>query len=146
MKSVETKFLEAGIPYSELDRQIIPLVDVLTFDIGLTTEFSCYGHGDDRGDKISIVFADGVRDEDVLRFAEFLGSEKGYFVSFDKWHRAFDKDSGLRANWIMKSTGGWGSEDCPSKTHYFNELISVCKKYAELTECPTKKGAEIDGH
>lgn len=37
-------FLAKGIPYDELDTQMINLIDILNFKIGLKTRHCCFGH------------------------------------------------------------------------------------------------------
>lgn len=134
MNDVKERFESVGIPYDDIDAQVIPLVDVLNFVVGIPTEFSCYGHGDseDGGHKnIHIVFDEVVSDEEIYHLAEYLGRKLGYFVAFSKWVRAFDETSGLFENWIMESIYSWSVEDCKEKQEYFAELIKTLKEYSE---------------
>lgn len=38
------KFIRNGIPYDELDTQMINLINILNFKIGLKTRHCCFGH------------------------------------------------------------------------------------------------------
>ena len=67
---IRAKFLRREIPFDELDVEMIELIDVFNFDLGLKTMFCCYGHKN--GEETCVVFDACVTDEQIIRLAEYL--------------------------------------------------------------------------
>lgn len=107
------RFLSAGIPYKEIDKELINLIDVLNFDLNLKTEYCCYGHKN--GQEMYIFFNECVTEEQILDLANFLAKSKreislpelgiyfgAEFGEFNKNIVTKDKKLLIRWNWIYR--------------------------------------------
>lgn len=101
------KFIQAGISYNSLDKEIIPLLEILNFDLDLKTEYSCFGH--ECNEVPYIVFVKEVDDPEILALAKFLAQSNritianginldNNFGEFNKWVRNSDGE-GIVINW-----------------------------------------------
>ena len=82
-----------------MDKECIPLCDLFN-SIGLTTQFSCCGHGESR---FQIIFADKVTDEQMYPFIEKLSRTCSYtpiIGGFLKWTRKVDDK--IVSNWTYQ--------------------------------------------
>lgn len=98
-KDVRNRFLRNGIPYDDIDPEMITILDNLNFHIGLKTEFCCFGH--DEYDETYIVFDSAVTDEEIFGLSEHLMKEIGNFGSFNKWVRS-DGLNAIFVNWTFE--------------------------------------------
>lgn len=83
----------------DMDKECIPLCDLFN-SIGLTTQFSCCGHGES---PFQIIFADNVYDKQIYDFIDMLSQDKGHTPivgSFLKWMRKVDDKIVL--NWTYQ--------------------------------------------
>lgn len=83
----------------DMDKECIPLCDLFN-SIGLTTQFSCCGHGES---PFKIIFADNVYDKQIYDFIDILSQDKGHTPivgSFLKWMRKVDDKIVL--NWTYQ--------------------------------------------
>lgn len=83
----------------DMDKECIPLCDLFN-SIGLTTQFSCCGHGES---PFQIIFADNVYDKQIYDFIDMLSQDKGHTPivgSFLKWMRKVDNKIVL--NWTYQ--------------------------------------------
>jgi len=79
------RFEEAGIPYFEIDKEMLPLIDVLNFDLGLKTKYCCYGHKD--SDQIYVIFDESVSEQKILDLIYKRNSWTLPSLWFYKWYR-----------------------------------------------------------
>ena len=97
---IRERFMDVGIPYDDIDREMVEIIDVLNFELGMKTEFCCYGHSDE--ENVDIVFDKCVTDDQILGLAEYLSKSKietvvgGIYIfndfgEFNKWVRNGDE-------------------------------------------------------
>jgi hypothetical protein len=79
------RFLENGIPYDEIDPEMIDIVDILNFKLGYKTRFCCYGHR--KYDNFYIMFDTNVSDEMIYKMMKHLNDKKFQYGTFNKWAR-----------------------------------------------------------
>lgn len=60
---IKGKFLSNGIPFDELDPEMIQLVDILNFDLGLITTHCCFGHSN--GEELYVSFDECIEDGEI---------------------------------------------------------------------------------
>jgi hypothetical protein len=119
-KQIE-RFLNAGIPYSELDIEMIDLIDVLNFHLGLKTKYCCFGHDDKTTPYV--VFDGNVTDEQIYRLAEQTG--KSYLqINFNKWVRYYP----VTTNWTMNLKVLFLDPNCDDKKKYLNDVVECLKQ------------------
>ncbi len=83
----------------DMDKECIPLCDLFN-SIGLTTQFSCCGHG---ASSFEIIFNDSVTDEEMHSFIERLSQTNSYtpiIGAFLKWTRKVDDK--IVSNWTYQ--------------------------------------------
>jgi hypothetical protein len=86
MNEVKERFLKAGIPYDDIDKELIPIIDLLNFKLNIKTEFCCYGHK--TNEQGYIVFDKSVSDEEIQKlFAVLKVDNNDYCFLFNKWLR-----------------------------------------------------------
>lgn len=83
----------------DMDKECIPLCDLFN-SIGLTTQFSCCGHGHD---PFQIIFANNVTDEQIYNLIDTLSQKKDHTPivgAFLKWTRKLDGK--IVSNWTYQ--------------------------------------------
>lgn len=83
----------------DMDKECIPLCNLFN-SIGLITQFSCCGHGDN---PFKIIFEDSVTDEKIYLFIELLSQTCSYtpiIGAFLKWTRKVDDK--IASNWTYQ--------------------------------------------
>lgn len=83
----------------DMDKECIPLCDLFN-SIGLTTQFSCCGHGHDA---FQIIFTNNVTDEQVYHLINTLSQGKDHTPivgAFLKWTRKLDDK--IVSNWTYQ--------------------------------------------
>ncbi|MNO11451.1 hypothetical protein D3C76_10420 [compost metagenome] len=97
------KFLEAGIPYDELDVELIEVLDLLNFKLGIKTKYCCCGHKE--FDRFYIMFHEDESFEKIEKFAEEIVKQMKRFT-FNYWVRSVGSDSQYRVlkNWVCETT------------------------------------------
>jgi hydroxymethylpyrimidine pyrophosphatase-like HAD family hydrolase len=86
MNDVKERFMKAGIPYDDIDKEMIEVIDLLNFKLNLKTEFCCYGH--QINEQGYIIFSDTVKDEEIQKLFDILKDyNNDYCFSFNKWLR-----------------------------------------------------------
>jgi hypothetical protein len=130
MTDIREKFLTHGIPYDDIDDQMIPLIDEINFNLGLVTKYCCYGHGNNEG--ISVMFNDDVEDSALLGYGNYLAVQLGYFVTFKKWYRSPGEGLRMKPNWVMESVSNWRHENCDNKKAFFEKLLVETIKFRKL--------------
>lgn len=97
-KFVNNEYSNINYP-DDMDKECIPLCNLFN-SIGLTTQFSCCGHGENR---FQIIFADNVIDEQIYLFIKVLSQARNYtpiIGGFFKWIRKVDDK--IASNWIYQ--------------------------------------------
>lgn len=93
----------------DMDKECIPLCDFFN-SIGLTTEYSCSGHGKTN---FEIIFADCVKTEDIVSFLKIISVNKTHtplIGSFQMWTRKCDDK--IVFNWIYSVESiEWADKD-----------------------------------
>lgn len=127
--SLREKFIDGGIPYDDLDKQMIPLIDVLNFHLNIKTKYCCYGHGGELSRRMYVMFDDHVDDQKLIDLLKYLTEDQIYIqgVTMNKWYRKVDQE--IECNWIMKSALGWKTENPPGKEEWLNDLVDKLYKY-----------------
>ena len=104
----------------DMDKECIPLCDLFN-SIGLTTQFSCCGHGES---PFRIIFADNVYDKQIYDFIDMLSQDKGHTPivgSFLKWMRKVDDKIVL--NWTYQVDKiEWADYDLKSIKKYMGGI------------------------
>ncbi|OAZ62832.1 SPBc2 prophage-derived uncharacterized protein YoqC [Bacillus siamensis] len=121
------KFITNGIPYDELDTQLINLIDILNFKIGLKTRHCCFGHRP--YEEIQVMFEDEVnlKEDQILELAELAGREwKGLQLSFSKWARF----SPLMFNWSLVLSKRFRDPEDTNKYRYLRSVEEFFERYA----------------
>jgi len=121
----KTKENTKEIPYDEMDQEIVELVKKFN-EIGLETEFSCYGHSDN--EETYVTFEQNVSDESIYELAKFLSKKEiktwsdhvGFFGfgEFNKWVR--DNEGALFINWTYSFPHPMFGEDPKKKENFKN--------------------------
>ncbi|MBL3637615.1 hypothetical protein [Bacillus subtilis] len=120
------KFLKNGIPYDELDTQMINLIDILNFKMGLKTRHCCFGH---KPYEIQVMFEEEVnlKEDQILELAELAGREwKGLQLSFSKWARF----SPLMFNWSLVLSKRFRDPEDANKYGYLRSVEEFFESYA----------------
>lgn len=93
-----TKDSQINYP-DDMDKECIPLCNLFN-SIGLTTQFSCCGHGES---PFQIIFDDNVTDKQIYDFIDMLSRGKDHtpiIGSFLKWTRKVDDK--IVSNWTYQ--------------------------------------------
>ncbi|WP_340191414.1 hypothetical protein [Bacillus amyloliquefaciens] len=123
------KFIANGIPYDELDTQMINLIDILNFKIGLKTRHCCFGHKP--YEEIQVMFEEEVnlKEDQILELAELAGREwKGLQLSFSKWARF----SPMMFNWSLVLSKRFRNPEDPNKYRYLRSVEEFFENYAAM--------------
>jgi hypothetical protein len=115
------KFIRNGIPYDELDVEMVPVLDLLNFQLGIETKFCCYGHKPK--EKSYIMFGDQVEDSQIQRLVEATNSISSHRLKFFKWMRK-PCDGDILNNWILEIEN---YENLKSKEKYHRNLLNKLK-------------------
>lgn len=119
-------FLDNGIPYDNIDKELIDLLDVLNFEIELRTEFCCFGHDLNHG--LIVGFSEFVQDDDIMSMIHYLKDKID--VDFKKWVRSADR---ILTNWYFEDPGDRFDnleEFNEYKQEYVNNLVKHLRNYA----------------
>lgn len=125
--NLRDKFIENGIPYDQLDPEMIEIIDVFNFHLGLKTQFCCYGHDSKTGSYV--IFDECVTDEEILKLAEQTGQLLRNAMSYYKWVRSFP----LRMNWKFTVSTIWIDPDSQDKKTHLDGIVRLLK------ECKVKE-------
>ncbi|APJ11070.1 hypothetical protein [Bacillus safensis] len=126
--NVRERFLENNIPYDRIDIQLINLIDILNFKLGLKTRHCCFGH--EPLEEIYVIFEDDVNQKEnmILEIAELAGREwMELHLSFKKWARF----SPLMFNWQLVLSKGFEDPEDDKKYKYLKKIEEFFEKYAE---------------
>jgi hypothetical protein len=119
-------FLNHGIPYDEIDKELIDLLDVLNFELELPTEFCCFGHDLEQGLKVG--FSELIQDKDIMRMIHYLQDKID--VDLKKWVRSADR---ILMNWYFEDLGDRFDnleEFNKYKFEYVDNLVKHLRNYA----------------
>jgi len=128
---IRDKFLSEGIPFDDIDPEMIELLDVLNFKLKLKTKFCCYGHK--VGESTTVMFDDKVTDEEIVKLLiavdNNLGTSEVKRVKLYKWARImyqpyFKKPWHPKLNWILEIE--YINE--ASKENRLNEVVKSIKE------------------
>lgn len=98
---MKNKFLSVGIPFDELDEELINVLFILNFKLKLRTKYSCFGHGDKA--HLYIMFHESNDTGVVEKFAEKVVSKIcGSKLHFYYYVRRSNK---VKKNWVMYTNG-----------------------------------------
>ncbi|MCA1027075.1 hypothetical protein LCM23_13315 [Cytobacillus kochii] len=124
MNDLREKFINKGIPYDNIDKEMIEVIDVLNFQLGLKTKYCCYGH---RGqDFTHIVFHESVDDEKIYRLGEIICKQwLPNFVSLKKWIRFTEK---FQPNWVLEIGVRYKDPNSPEKRERFERIVNELKR------------------
>ena len=124
INSQRERFLSNGIPYDDLDQEMIDLIDVLNFHLKLKTKFCCYGHDNVFNDRPYVIFDENVKDEEIYHLAEQVGKEwLDYKISFNKWVRYYP----LFINWRM-DLQRFKNPNSKSKEMFVRKIVQLLEK------------------
>jgi len=124
MNNLRDKFIEKGIPYDDIDVEMIELLDVLNFDLGLKTQFCCYGHTE-RYSKPYVVFDKSVEDKDIYKLIDQFNDENVCFsIVFNKWLRMAHVGESLLENWKLNFSVGFKDPNSKEKSDHLSEVVS----------------------
>jgi len=73
--SIIKKFDDAGIPYDDIDPEMIEILYVLNFELNIKTKFCCYGHK--KGERTYIMFDEAESDENVIQLLKAVDTNLG---------------------------------------------------------------------
>lgn len=94
------------INYDEIDELCVPMVKFFN-NIGLTTEFSCQGHGNEFLNEFYIMFDQSVTDSMIYDFISKYSegySHTPFNGKFIKWIRKYDGD--INSSWCYSVSYG----------------------------------------
>lgn len=117
------KFIEAGIPYDDLDVELIEVLDLLNFKLGIKTKFCCCGHK--LNDRFYIMFHEDEPFEKIEKFAEEVVKQMKRFT-FNYWVRSVIRKDEIKVlkNWVCET--GFVSQK--SREDIIKEFTSILKK------------------
>jgi hypothetical protein len=121
---LRTKFINNGIPYDKLDEEMIDIIDVFNFDLGIKTKYCCYGH--ESNELTYIMFDDYVSDEQIYNLAEKVFLEYGYIFSFKKWLRGVNGK--ILENWMFEIPAKFKEPNDPMKKESLDYITNVLRK------------------
>lgn len=117
MEQIKEKFLSYGIPFDDIDPEMIYILDVFNFHLGLKTKFCCYGH--DPFEQISIVFHEEVTDEQIYNLAEHTSP----YIDYNKWVRY----SPVKTNWTCVIGSGYQDPNSELKLSQLELIVKHLK-------------------
>lgn len=106
------KFIKNNIPYDNIDPEMIEILDVLNFGLGIKTKFCCIGHSPK--EPTSIMFGDKVTDEEIFMILSVVdwnvGTSGVKGTRLSKWARMlyqpyYKPPHYPKTNWILKIDG-----------------------------------------
>lgn len=118
MNSLRDKFISYGIPYDEIDPEMIDVLDIFNFQLGLKTKFCCYGHLP--YERSYIVFDEDVTDKQIYQLVE----QTSPFVNYYKWVRY----SPVMTNWTCEIGAAYKDSDCTLKKDQLDMISSHLRK------------------
>lgn len=121
-QALRHRFNAHGIPYDELDPEMVELLDVLNFELGLRTKFCCYGHEAKKSPYV--VFHESVTDEQIMKLAEQTGIDFLSYIVFKKWVRW----SPVMVNWTMDFGRSFDNPDCEFKKAHLDDAVKTLRK------------------
>lgn len=130
--NLRDKFLANGIPYDDLDEEMIDIIDVLNFELGLKTAFCCYGHRS--MEESYVIFDQEVTDEQIFKLANIVCSDWKSGFSFYKWVRHYplgDDDWELRQTWKFQCARSWLNPDQPEKKEFLDKMVNILRDSKE---------------
>lgn len=92
------RFLEIGIPYDDIDKELVELINILNFHLDIPTMHCCFGHTLEEG--LVVGFSEHVDDKEIMDMLYYL--EDKINVNFKKWVR---NDSKIFTNWYLEDPG-----------------------------------------
>lgn len=114
-------FILHGIPFDELDVEMIPILEVLNFQLGIDTKYCCYGHKPEQ--KSYIMFGDEVEDSQMYSIVDAVDDLSNHRLKVFKWMRKTYKDD-IVSNWILEIEN-YG--ELESKEKYHKKLLNKLK-------------------
>jgi hypothetical protein len=109
MQDIIERFHKNNIPYKEIDKEMIEMIDILNFKCNLKTKFCCFGH--QTREPIIIIFDESIKEEDIenlllnFKFSSIcwinndLSKVITASLSFNKWVRY---NYCILKNWTME--------------------------------------------
>lgn len=103
------KFIDADIPYDELDIEMIEILDILNFQLDIKTQYCCYGHKPK--DLTYIMFEESQPDENIIKLLEAIDNNLGTSgvknIKLYKWARTmyqpyYKKPWYPKMNWMLE--------------------------------------------
>jgi hypothetical protein len=122
---VRNKFLEQGIPFDKLDQEMIALIDVFNFHLGMKTKYCCYGH--DSITKTHVIFDDETKDSQIYELAQRVCTDWKNHMHFKKWVRLRGKE--IASNWIFEIGLLYKDPNNPEKKIHFDKVVEIFKNY-----------------
>lgn len=128
---IRDKFINEGIPFDILDPEMIELLDVLNFQLGLKTKYCCYGHLPN--EDTYILFDDNIKDENIVKLLIAIDSNVGTSgvkkVELHKWARImyepfFKKPWNPKLNWMFKIK----YINCESRKQRLDDVTNAIKE------------------
>ncbi|WP_091017657.1 hypothetical protein [Paenibacillus amylolyticus] len=105
MKILEEKFTKHNIPYNDIDKEMVEIIDLLNFKANLKTKYCCIGHREI--DRLYVMFDDDVNSDSIKQFADNILSEipNSHHLVFNYWIRVVGRyhNSKVKRNWMMES-------------------------------------------
>lgn len=121
MEELREKFLANNIPYDDLDVEMIEMINVLNFKLGLKTQFCCYGHKERA--RFYVIFDESVTDEQIYSLAEKVAVDWKSRIFFYKWVRGVN--GRLQSNWKLQSSLGFLDPNSPEKKQHLDEMVKT---------------------
>lgn len=117
-EEMKESFIQSGIDYDDLDEELIKILYLLNFKLGIKTKFSCYGH--EERDQFYIMFDESCDFNKLEKFAEIVAERiSGGDLTFKYWIRRTSK---VLKNWMCETNGGKNIEQ---KEKILNEIIDI---------------------
>lgn len=130
--SVREKFVNNGIPYDDIDSEMIEILDVLNFGLGVKTKFSCIGHSPE--ETTYIMFDEDVSEEKIFMLLSIVDGNVGTAnvkqTKLYKWARMsyqeyFKLPYYPSVNWILEIKG---TEDVSERLERLNKIAEELKR------------------
>lgn len=124
---IRNKFIQNGIPYDELDEQIIPLIDALNFNANMKTQFCCWGHKP--SEEMYVIFDESINDDDILSLLEHFRQTDYLWINFNKWTRILHRENKIQQNWMMEFSMSFNEENDPQKIFHRDRVVDIIKEF-----------------
>lgn len=115
---VKNRFIEHGIPFDDIDPEMVNLLEIFNFQFGLKTKYCCYGHLP--YEMSYIVFDESVKDEDIYKLAQFTAP----YINYNKWVRY----SPIMTNWTCQIGAMYENPDHEMKLKQLNFIEGQLRK------------------